>query len=225
MQYLFWEENKHASIDFPKWYKTKRLYFQSLVHCLGSMKLFHPRYLCFVSWMPLPHIAKCSCCKWLMKTGCWISSWLTGLCGQHCVWKWSTTAWATPVHWNNSLSYRHGRKGALHPPLRSKDTTINRGGKSDRLIPYKLGIANLSSTLPFCTMCLAFRPALKVSNSTLLAEQRPVHPDLSRLFSAHLSKQTLSQQSMTIQNHISVWKCESQLQDIALPHLMFHLRH
>lgn len=29
VQYLFWEQNKHTSIDFPKWYKTKRSYFQS----------------------------------------------------------------------------------------------------------------------------------------------------------------------------------------------------
>lgn len=29
VQCLFWEQNKHASIDFPKWYKTKRSYFHS----------------------------------------------------------------------------------------------------------------------------------------------------------------------------------------------------
>lgn len=29
VQYLFWEQNKHTSIDFPKQYKTKRSYFQS----------------------------------------------------------------------------------------------------------------------------------------------------------------------------------------------------
>lgn len=194
------------------------------------MKLFHLSYLCFVSQTLLPHVAKCLCCIWLMKTDCWISARLTGLCVQHCAWKWPNTAWATPVHCDSSLSYRRGRKGALHPSLSSKDTTIKRGRKSDSLIPYELGIANLSSTLPF-TQCILLLDQLLRCQIALCWQSRgqciQTCQDFSllSLFLAHLSKQTCSQQSMTIQNRARVWKCESQLQGLALPCLMFHLRH
>lgn len=199
----------------------------------GSVKLCHPRYLCFVSRTPLPRTPKGPCCKWHVKIDCWVSAWLTGLCGQCCALPSTALLWCP---WGSMVGARHCRahtsslqqglelqacrKGALHPP-HATSMLLFEEGKSDGLSQDKIRCGE-SYSLHYSALldnasCFVF----EFLNNTSLEDQRAVHqdPSLLSVFLAHPSKQThFSQPSMTIQNHASTWKCECQLWGLALLH-------
>lgn len=137
VQYLFWEQNKHASIDFPKWYKTKRSYFQSS----------KPRCLTKVLWSYFTR----GICVSLAECQCLISQ--RG-CAANAIW--ILIAEFLPGSEGSAGSAVRENGQPLHGPHRfvatpawvtdmaERELSIHRynhhlrGGKSDRLIQYKI---------------------------------------------------------------------------------------